>query len=122
MRSVRLGFSTPRAVHGASREANWSLALLVRDALYPRGRRGIAHPSCRCSNGVVNAIVPGWSANTIATFMTGNWLRVTVAGDRANVGGFPFQRANTTCDGNLLRDKRTIDRYFNTSCFSERFA
>ncbi len=67
---------------------------------------------------MVNAIVSGWSANTIASFMSGNWFSVTVAGDRANVGGFPFQRANTTCDGNLPRDQRTIDRYFNTSCFT----
>ena len=49
--------------------------------------------------------------------MTGNYFSVTVAGDRANVGGFPFQRANRTCDGNLPRDQRTIDRYFDTSCF-----
>ncbi|MDX1979234.1 MAG: hypothetical protein SFV51_03135, partial [Bryobacteraceae bacterium] len=60
----------------------------------------------------------GWTISGIASFMTGNPFSVTVAGDRANVGGFPFQRANRSCDGNLSRDARTIDRYFETSCFA----
>ena len=67
--------------------------------------------------GFVNAILGGWSTNFIASFMTGNFFSVTVAGDRANVGGFPFQRANRSCDGNLPRSDRTIDRYFETTCF-----
>jgi outer membrane receptor protein involved in Fe transport len=63
-------------------------------------------------------LLGGWAVNGIASFMTGNYFSVTVAGDRANVGGFPFQRANRRCDGNLSRDQRTIDRYFDTSCFA----
>jgi hypothetical protein len=53
--------------------------------------------------------------------MTGNYFSVTVTGDRANVGGYPFQRANVAvpgCDGNLAHGNRTIDRYFNTGCFA----
>ena len=69
------------------------------------------------AGGFLNAIVGGWSTNVIAAFMSGNFFSITVAGDRANVGGFPFQRANRTCDGNLSRSERTIDRYFETSCF-----
>jgi len=68
--------------------------------------------------GVVDKLVGGWSVNGIATFMTGNYFSVTVPGDRANVGGFPFQRANRSCDGNLAHGDRTINRYFDTSCFS----
>ena len=86
---------------------------LIYDLPFGRGKRFLSG-----SGGVVNAVVSGWSANTIASFMSGNWFSVTVAGDRANVGGFPFQRANTTCDGNLPRDQRTIDHYFKTSCFT----
>lgn len=63
-------------------------------------------------------LVGGWTLSGITTFMTGNPFSVTVAGDRANVGGFPFQRANRSCDGNLERGSRTIDRYFDTGCFS----
>ena len=70
------------------------------------------------ASGAANAVVGGWSVNTIASFMSGNFFSVTVAGDRANVGGFPFQRANRSCDGNLDRGARTIDRYFDTGCFT----
>lgn len=63
-------------------------------------------------------VIGGWSISGIASFMTGNFFAVTVAGDRANVGGFPFQRANRLCDGNLDRGARTIDRYFDVSCFA----
>jgi hypothetical protein len=70
------------------------------------------------SGGIVNGIAGGWTVNTIASVMSGNWFSVTVAGDRANVGGFPFQRANRLCDGNLPRGARTIDRWFDTSCFT----
>jgi outer membrane receptor protein involved in Fe transport len=79
---------------------------------FGRGRRFLSH-----AGSVTNAVLGGWSVNGIAAFMTGNWFAVTVSGDRANVGGFPFQRANRACDGNLERGKRTIDRYFDISCF-----
>jgi len=81
----------------------------------PFGRGGKFLPN---ASGLLNVVVSGWSVNTIASMMTGNFFSVTVAGDRANVGGFPFQRANRTCDGNLPRGDRTIDRYFATNCFA----
>jgi outer membrane receptor protein involved in Fe transport len=86
---------------------------LIYDLPLGRGKRFLSN-----AGRLGNAIVSGWSANTINSFMSGNWFSVTVAGDRANVGGYPFQRANATCDGNLPRGRRTIDRYFNTSCFT----
>ncbi|HUS05173.1 MAG TPA: TonB-dependent receptor [Bryobacteraceae bacterium] len=70
------------------------------------------------SNRLLRTIAGGWSTNGIVTLMTGNLFSVVVSGDRANVGGFPFQRANRRCDGNLARGARTIDRYFDTSCFA----
>jgi hypothetical protein len=69
------------------------------------------------ASGAVDAILGGWSVNGIATFMTGNWFSPRTAGDRSNVGAFPFNRANRSCDGNLPRGQRTIERYFDTSCF-----
>jgi hypothetical protein len=68
--------------------------------------------------GAVDKLAGGWAINGISTFMTGNYYSVTVPGDRANVGGFPFQRANRSCDGNLSHGDRTINRYFDTSCFA----
>ncbi|MEO8131029.1 MAG: TonB-dependent receptor, partial [Bryobacteraceae bacterium] len=67
---------------------------------------------------ILNRVVSGWAVNAILTLQTGNYFSVTVNGDRANVGGFPFQRANASCDGNLPRGERTIDRWYNVSCFS----
>jgi hypothetical protein len=79
---------------------------------FGKGRRFLGN-----TGGLLNALAGGWSTNFIASFMSGNYFSVTVAGDRANVGGFPFQRANRSCDGNLARSERTIDRYFDTACF-----
>lgn len=70
------------------------------------------------AKGFADKVIGGWAINGISTFMTGNYFSVTVPGDRANVGGFPFQRANRSCDGNFPHSDRTIDKYFDTSCFS----
>lgn len=71
--------------------------------------------------GVLDQFVGGWSLDGIDTFMTGNYQNVTVSGDRANTGGFAFQRANEVAgcsnNGNLPRGQRTIFEYFNTDCF-----
>jgi hypothetical protein len=67
---------------------------------------------------VADKVIGGWELNGITTFMTGNYFAVTVPGDRANVGGYPYQRANRSCDGNISRPDRSFNHYFNTSCFS----
>jgi hypothetical protein len=78
---------------------------------------GKGRPFLANAGPIGDALLGGWNVNGIASFMTGNWFAVTVSGDRANVGGFPYQRANRSCDGNLPREERNIDRYFDTSCF-----
>ncbi|MGH7487294.1 MAG: TonB-dependent receptor, partial [bacterium] len=70
------------------------------------------------AKGFADKLAGGWGINGISTFMSGNYFSVTVPGDRANVGGYPFQRANRSCDGNLPLGDRTINKYFDTSCFS----
>ena len=85
----------------------------VYELPFGRGKRFLSGVSP-----VADKFVGGWQVNGILTFMTGNYFSITVTGDRANVGGYPFQRANVSCNGNLARGDRTIDRYFNTSCFS----
>jgi hypothetical protein len=79
---------------------------------FGRGRRFVSG-----AGPAADRLVGGWAVNGIVSFMTGNYFSVTVPGDRANVGGFPFQRANRRCDGNLGRGSRNIDRYFDTACF-----
>jgi hypothetical protein len=80
---------------------------------FGRGRRLAAN-----AGRLASVFLGGWSVNTVASFMTGNYFSVTVAGDRADVGGFAFQRANRLCNGNVPRGQRTIDRYFDTACFA----
>lgn len=87
-------------------------ASFVYELPFGRGRQYLANASA-----AAEAILGGWSVNGIATFMTGNWFSARTAGDRSNVGAFPFNRANRSCDGNLPRSQRTIERYFDTSCF-----
>ncbi|MBI3679648.1 MAG: TonB-dependent receptor [Acidobacteria bacterium] len=67
---------------------------------------------------LADLVAGGWTLSGITSLMSGNPYSVTVAGDRANVGGFAFQRANRSCNGNLDRGSRTIDRYFDTACFT----
>jgi hypothetical protein len=71
---------------------------------------------------ILDEAIGGWVVNGITTFMTGFYLTPVVTGDRANTGGYPFQRANVLpgCPnyGNLPGGERTIDRYFNKSCFA----
>ena len=88
---------------------------LVYELPVGRGKRYLSS-----AGALANGFIGGWSVNTIVTFMTGNYFSVTVPGDRANVGGFPFQRADIAtpgCDGNLPHSDRTINRYFNAGCF-----
>ena len=73
------------------------------------------------ASGMLTKLLEGWSVNGITTFMSGVYENIVVSGDRANTGGFPFQRANEVAgcrrNGTLPRSERTIDRYFDTGCF-----
>ena len=72
-------------------------------------------------SGSVDKLVGGWSVQGITYFMTGNWYQVAIGADTANVGGDHSQRADEVAgcknNGNLPRDQRTFNRYFDTSCF-----
>jgi hypothetical protein len=88
---------------------------VVYELPFGRGRHYLSN-----AGAFANGLAGGWSVNTIVTFMTGNYFSVMVPGDRANVGGFPLQRADIAtpgCDGNLSHGARNINHYFNTSCF-----
>ncbi|HLJ14318.1 MAG TPA: TonB-dependent receptor, partial [Bryobacteraceae bacterium] len=88
-------------------------ASYIYELPFGRGKRFFSN-----AQGFADKLAGGWGINGISTFMSGNYFSVTVSGDRANVGGYPFQRANRSCDGNLSLGDRTINEYFNTSCFT----
>lgn len=74
-------------------------------------------------NSKLNKVVGGWQVLGITTFADGTAGSVTVEGDRANTDpGYPYNRANLVpgCknNGNLSGGHRTIQKWFDTSCFA----
>lgn len=66
--------------------------------------------------GVGEKLVAGWSLQGAYTAHTG--FPLTPASTvSSNVGRQDVNRANRLCDGNLSGGARTIDRWFDTSCF-----
>jgi Carboxypeptidase regulatory-like domain/TonB dependent receptor len=55
----------------------------------------------------VNALIGGWQLGTATIVQSGNWIPVT--------GG--AGRPNRICDGNLPRNQRGPNQWFNASCF-----
>jgi hypothetical protein len=78
-----------------------------------RGRRFLAG-----APGVVDHVVGGWELYWIAFLESGEYFSPSFAGsDPSNtntVGGLP----DRVCNGNLPSGERTIDRWFDASCFT----
>jgi hypothetical protein len=68
------------------------------------------------ATGVVDKLVGGWQVNAIGTFQSGTPLTVTAPPN--NTGGFIAFRADRLCEGNLSGSERTLERWFDTSCFA----
>ncbi len=68
------------------------------------------------SGGIVNKLVGGWSLNGIYTYQTGLPMTVKFNGDVFG-SGTDNARPDLVCNPNLDSGARTVDRYFDTSCF-----
>ena len=64
---------------------------------------------------IADAVVGGWQLSSIITAQDGPPGSVSMSTATSNTG--TFQRPNRVCDGNLPGDQRTIQQWFNTSCF-----
>ncbi|MEX2661674.1 MAG: TonB-dependent receptor [Vicinamibacterales bacterium] len=60
-------------------------------------------------------LLNGWQVNSILTMRSGSPLTITTSGNPLNNGG--AARPNRICDGALPSSERTLERYFDTSCF-----
>ena len=69
--------------------------------------------------GILPALAGGWKVTAIASVEGGAPFTVNDQTDRANIGQGPAQRPNCLRDPNLSSGQRTIDRYFDTSAFSQ---
>jgi hypothetical protein len=70
----------------------------------------------RNANRVVDALAGGWQLSSIVTAQDGPPGTVTMSTSTANTG--TTQYPNRICDGNLSGSQRTIQHWFDTSCFA----
>ncbi|HXM93607.1 MAG TPA: TonB-dependent receptor [Candidatus Dormibacteraeota bacterium] len=68
--------------------------------------------------GALGKVIGGWQSSSIITFQSGFPVGITVIGDPANIG-LGGQRPNLNGNPNLPDSQRTIDRWFDTSVFSQ---
>ncbi|MDX1982983.1 MAG: TonB-dependent receptor [Bryobacteraceae bacterium] len=70
------------------------------------------------ASGLVNKLIEGWMFQGIYTAHTG--FNLTPADNvSSNVGRQDSNRPNRLCNGNLPKSGRTLDRYFDTTCFAQ---
>ena len=81
------------------------------DLPFGRGRQFLGG-----ANRIGDAVIGGWQLSSIITAQDGPPGTVNMATTTSNTG--TFQRPNRVCDGNLPSDQRTIQRWFDTSCFA----
>ncbi|MBK5291650.1 MAG: hypothetical protein JJE04_08260, partial [Acidobacteriia bacterium] len=63
-------------------------------------------------------VLGGWSVNGIWSMSTGEHFTATAAAAVSNSAGGGGDRPNRITDGNLPRDERTIDRWFDLAAFA----
>jgi hypothetical protein len=69
-------------------------------------------------DGIVGAIVSGWSLAGALTMQSGVPIAVSQATNNNVFAGFGVQRPNINGDPELPDDERSVNRWFNTSVFS----
>ena len=70
------------------------------------------------SGGAANHLIGGWAVNGIATFQSGYPLTILRSGDPLGIGLENSVRPDLTCNPNLPKGERTLERFFATSCFA----
>ncbi|MDX1980057.1 MAG: carboxypeptidase regulatory-like domain-containing protein [Bryobacteraceae bacterium] len=70
------------------------------------------------SGGAAAAILGGWSINGIWSMSTGEHFTPSLAAAVSNSAGGGGDRPNRLRDGNLAKDQRTIDRWFDLAAFA----
>ncbi len=80
-----------------------------------RGQR-FAHGA----SGVLNTLIGGWEIAPNLELQTGFYWTPGAGQDIANVGTGSM-RPDRTCNGNLPSGQRTINHWFDTSCFTDNF-
>lgn len=82
----------------------------VYDLPFGRGRKFLAN-----SNPLLNTVAGGWQLTSIVTAQSGPPGSLSMATSTSNTG--TFQYPDRVCDGNLPKDQRTVQHWFDTNCF-----
>jgi hypothetical protein len=69
------------------------------------------------ANAVVNHVIGDWKVNGIATFQTGYPITIRRSGDPLGIATDGAVRPDQICNPNLPSGDRTVNRFFDTSCF-----
>ena len=83
---------------------------LIYDLPFGRGRTYLSN-----AGSLMNALAGGWQLDSIVSAQDGPPGTVTMATSTANTG--TTQYPNRICNGNLPSSQRTIQQWFQTSCF-----
>jgi hypothetical protein len=69
------------------------------------------------SSRVADLILGGWHLGGIFTLHSGFYFSPLMGYDPSNTGSIGLLRTDRTCNGNLPSGQRTINNWFDTSCF-----
>ncbi len=69
------------------------------------------------AGGVANAFLGGWQVQAITSFQTGFPITIRTSKDVANTGSGNW-RPDRLCNGSLPTGQRTVDHWFDASCFT----
>jgi len=127
-----LGYTWGKAISDDDYDAvaarNYSRLLLSHDrarATYDRRQRFVmnltyAVPFPQSATGITRQLAGGWQLAMINSFTTGAPFGITTSADYAQIGNaVGFARPDQVCSNpNLPTSERTLQRWFDTSCFA----
>ena len=77
---------------------------------FGRGRKFLSNDGA-----ITEALLGGWEGTGILTLQSGAPFSVSMATSQANTG--TFTRPNRLCNGNISGSQRTLQHWYDTSCF-----
>jgi hypothetical protein len=83
----------------------------VYDLPFGKGRAWV-------QKGLLAQVLGGWTMGSLTTLQSGGPFTVTMRTDTTNAFPAGTQRANVLRDGNLPKNQRTVERWFDTDAFT----
>jgi hypothetical protein len=83
---------------------------MIYELPFGHGRRFLSNAGT-----VAEAILGGWQGTGILTLQSGAPFSVSMVTSQANTG--TFTRPDRVCNGNLPTSQRSIQKWYDTSCF-----